>query len=188
MANQLQLPLQRSLWRDQYFTVYGGPYRQRTPGTRGVKMAVEIKEPCDVDCPTVDFAVPERKMFYRALHQTVDLLLAGEPLYVGCMGGVGRTGLMLAVLAKAFGVKRPVEYVRKHYNGHAVETPEQKKFVAQLTITPSIRRKLKALRRKMFWKFWKTNLTRLPVVATEPVKGKDELSQHLDSMYSSKKS
>jgi len=160
MAGPLKIPLNAR----QFFVVTGGPYKQRVAGMRGVKMAVEIKEPFDVDCPTVDFQVPERKMFYRALTKTVDLVLAGEPVYVGCMGGIGRTGLMLAVLAKAFGVKKPVEYVRANYSGHAVETDAQMKFVKQLTITPTIRRRIRKARRWTWLKFWKTNLTKPTLV------------------------
>ena len=57
----------------------------------------------------MDFQVPDRLKLYRGLNKALDLMLAGEPLYVGCMGGKGRTGLFLAVLVKAFGVKKPVE-------------------------------------------------------------------------------
>jgi len=73
------------------------------------------------------------------------------------------------VLAKAFGVKKPVEYVREHYYAHAVETADQYTFVRQFTITPSIKRKLKKLRRWSWLRFWKTNLTRLPEVTHVPV-------------------
>ena len=86
-----------------------------------------------VDIPTVDFQTPDRQTLYRGLSKAIDLILAGEPVYVGCMGGKGRTGLFLAVLAKAFGVKKPVEYVREHYYAHAVETAEQYDFVKQFT-------------------------------------------------------
>lgn len=146
----------------QYFTVTGGPFHDCSPAFKGVKMAKEIKKPCAVDIPTEDFKTPNRLELYRGLHKALDLMLAGEPLYVGCMGGSGRTGLFLAVLAKAFGVKKPVEFVREHYYAHAVETPDQYAFVKKFTITPPMKRKIKQLRRWSWLKFWKTNLTRMP--------------------------
>lgn len=156
MLGQLKLPVNKR----QYFLVVGGPFRDCPSTMKGVKMAKEIQAECAVDIPTVDFQVPDRKLMYRGMHKAMDLLLAGEPLYVGCMGGKGRTGLFLAVMAKAFGVKKPVEYVRANYYAHAVETEQQMKFVKQFTITPPMRRKLKKLRRWSWLKFWKTNLTR----------------------------
>jgi hypothetical protein len=146
----------------QYFVVTGGPFRECPANMSGVKMAAEIKATCAVDIPTQDFRVPDRKLLYRGLNKAVELVLAGEPLYVGCMGGKGRTGLFLAVLAKAFGVKKPVEYVREHYYSHAVETDEQYQFVKKFTITPTLRRKINQHRRWSWLKFWKTNLTRTP--------------------------
>jgi hypothetical protein len=168
---QIRLPVNDS----QYFVLSGGPYRQCPENMRGVKMAMEIKQDCVVDIPTKDYHVPDRLLMYRGMHKALDLILAGEPLYVGCMGGVGRTGLFLSCMAKAFGVKNPVAYVREHYNGHAVETEDQMKFVKRFTITPPMKRKLKLLRRRQRWyfwteAFWKTNLTRMPV---EPIKEAD---------------
>jgi protein-tyrosine phosphatase len=105
-------------------------------------MAQEIKQKCAVDIPTVDFQTPDRKTLYRGLSKAIDLILAGEPVYVGCMGGKGRTGLFLAVLAKAYGIKKPVEFVRANYYAHAVETKDQYDFVKRFTITPPLRRKI----------------------------------------------
>lgn len=154
----LQLPVNTR----QYFVVTGGPFMDCPKTMKGVKMAKEIKQACAVDIPTVDFQCPDRLTLYRGLHKALDLILAGEPVYVGCMGGKGRTGLFLAVLAKAFGIKKPVEYVRTHYYAHAVETAEQYTFVKRFTITPPMKRKLKKLRRWSWLRFWKTNLTRMP--------------------------
>jgi hypothetical protein len=162
MLGQLQVPINKR----QYFVVTGGPFRECPLTMKGVKMAKEIKQPCVIDIPTEDFQTPDRKTLYRGLNKALDLILAGEPVYVGCMGGKGRTGLFLAVLVKAFGVKRPVEYVRAHYYAHAVETKDQYAFVKKFTITPTMKRKVKRLRRWAWLRFWKKNLTRLPPVAT----------------------
>lgn len=158
----LQIPLTKR----QYFTITGGPFMECPKSMKGVKMAKEIKQKCAIDIPTEDFQTPDRLKLYRGLHKAIELVLAGEPLYVGCMGGKGRTGLFLAVLAKAFGVKKPVEFVREHYYAHAVETAEQYAFVKKFTITPPMKRKIKQARRWAWLKFWKRNLTRMPVEAT----------------------
>ena len=50
------------------------------------------------------------------------------------MGGIGRTGLFLAALAKLSGEKDPVAYVRKHYMPHAVETQQQQDFIKNLKV------------------------------------------------------
>jgi protein-tyrosine phosphatase len=56
-----------------------------------------------------------------------------ERVEVGCMGGRGRTGAALACLAVLDGVPadEAVEYVRRHYHPDAVETDEQRQFVAE---------------------------------------------------------
>jgi protein-tyrosine phosphatase len=105
----------------------------------GVKMAEEIEAPCNVDIPTRDYDTPSLKKLDAGLKRTVKAILAGKQVYIGCMGGMGRTGLFLAILAKAFGVEAPVEYVRKHYYKHAVETKEQYRFVREYQIPASIR-------------------------------------------------
>ena len=55
-----------------------------------------------------------------------------ERVEVGCMGGRGRTGTALACIAVLDGVPagQAVEYVRRHYHPDAVETEQQRQFVA----------------------------------------------------------
>lgn len=134
----------------EVYTVWGGPYRNRPESMAGVKMAVEIKEACDVDVPTRDFNVPDQGDLIRGLAQTVNLLLDGKTVYVGCMGGIGRTGLFLAALAKLSGVEDPVAYVREHYIPHAVETDQQQRFIRDLDLSELRRRVLSAL----WWRRW----------------------------------
>ena len=152
----LKLPLK---W-GKYYTIYGGPYHDCPAAIIGVKMAAEITKTCVVDIPTQDFKTPDRKLLYRGVAQALDFILAGEPLYVGCMGGKGRTGLMLAIIAKTFGVVNPIGYVRKNYYAHAVETRDQEAFVKSYIPTPTMRIKLRKARRKNMLKFWKSNLTK----------------------------
>jgi protein-tyrosine phosphatase len=62
-------------------------------------------------------------VFHRAKH--------GARVEVGCIGGLGRTGTVLACMAILAGVAPgdAVEWVRDHYDPAAVETPEQEDWV-----------------------------------------------------------
>jgi len=121
--------------------VIGGPYmrfvdRQQTRlPLVGVLMAEELR---DVDytifVPTRDFSIPLMRLFRKGLMQSIAQMAIGNQLYVGCMGGIGRTGLFLAGLAKIMGVEDPVGYVREHYIPHAVETEAQKDFIRALKV------------------------------------------------------
>ncbi|HEY0819767.1 MAG TPA: protein-tyrosine phosphatase family protein [Rhizobacter sp.] len=130
-------------------TVTGGPFDyspQLSPETLTVKLAKEINLPCDVDLPIRDFSTPNIQLAELALRSAIRAIKNGRPVYVGCMAGQGRTGLFLALLVKvaqdyelrwgenpedAADLLPPVEYVRKHYYAHAVETAGQYAFVNQ---------------------------------------------------------
>jgi len=124
----------------RYFTVYGGPYLNRPTSMVGVKMAMEIHAACDVDVPTMDFNVPPLPVLFQGLEQTIPHLVAGKPIYVGCYGGIGRTGLFLAALAKLWGEKDPVAYVRAHYLAHAVETEAQQGYIRNLLFPKNLQK------------------------------------------------
>ena len=71
-----------------------------------------------------DFGVPER--FEEAVDQicqTFDRAHRGEHVEVGCAGGIGRTGTILACMAVLACVPKAkaVEWVRKNYSPYAVE-------------------------------------------------------------------
>jgi hypothetical protein len=115
--------------------IFGGPYFHKPERMAGVKMAVEIDLPCDISVPTRDYSVPNEKDLRAGLVAAVDLLAAGRELYAGCYGGIGRTGLFMACMAKAARVPDPVAWVRQTYNPHAVETPEQQAFVKAFDVS-----------------------------------------------------
>lgn len=135
MRGSIQLPVLFG----SYFTVAGGPYMRMPRGFVGVKMAEEIDAPCEVDLPVRDFCIPSHEAAAKALCEVVGLVVRGKPLYVGCMGGIGRTGLMLALLAKAWGIENPVQFVRSAYYGHAVETKEQQQFIQDFVVPHEVR-------------------------------------------------
>lgn len=146
----------------KYFMVYGGPFLECPDEATGVCMAQELvyaADDNDVVIPTRDFSTPLRSQLDAGLNKAVDLILKGEPVYVGCMGGRGRTGLFLAVLAKAFGVCNPVECVRANYYAHAVETPEQYRYVTKYEVPEEVLKKIKRAKFKAKFR-WKKSLTR----------------------------
>jgi len=134
--------------------IYGGPYRARPTNTYNICMAAEIDEPADIRVETRDFSVPDTEELLAALKGGLLALGARRQVFVGCMGGIGRTGLYLAAMAKVLGEKYPVIYVRENYLSHAVETKEQMRFINELDVSSL---KLTALAAKvghalLFWK------------------------------------
>jgi protein-tyrosine phosphatase len=82
-----------------------------------------------------DFDVPQITTdVNNALEKTIWAALTGKDVFVGCMGGWGRTGLFLALIAKTLGVKDPVQFVRSNYTPHAVETKEQMAYVKEFDV------------------------------------------------------
>jgi len=120
--------------------VVGGPYLDKPTHYLGIKMAKEIEAPCQVNIPTADFSVPDVKQLRRGLLQALALMAQDKDLYVGCMGGIGRTGLFLAALAKVMKAgghlrdRDPIEYVREEYLSTALETREQQHFINTLFV------------------------------------------------------
>lgn len=164
MLGTLILPLRKG----REFTVIGGPFtmhQDRYAMCIGVKMAAEINRQCDINIPTIDFSVPSLEHLDVGLERAVDAILNGKPVYVGCMAGRGRTGLFMSILAKSFGIERPVEYVRANYYSHAVETPEQYDFVMGYKIPEVVQRRIKLARLLSYVTFWRKNpLTNLSAV------------------------
>lgn len=120
--------------------VYGGSYYNKPEDIAGVKMAMEIDLPCDVDIPTADFNVPDKGDFTMGIQQALELLLKKGEIYVGCMGGIGRTGLAIAGILKLYdktyvgGMGSPTYYrdrVRRDVNHHAIETKQQLDYLGE---------------------------------------------------------
>lgn len=79
-----------------------------------------------------DFRLPRDRA--RAIELIKDLhrrALAGEAVEVACLGGVGRTGTVMACVAVLSGVpaEEAVAWTRAHYHPKAVETPWQRRWV-----------------------------------------------------------
>jgi hypothetical protein len=85
----------------------------------------EVMEWPDLGVPSAprEAAAQIRDAFIRAK--------AGERVEVGCLGGRGRTGTVLACMAVLAGVSaaEAVTWVRSNYDAAAVETPQQEEWV-----------------------------------------------------------
>ena len=84
-----------------------------------------------------DFGVPDanvEKEVRAAMKKVLTGLLRGDRMYVGCMGGIGRTGTFLALLVKVLGSGFPVEYVRSEYLYFAVETAAQEAYIENFNV------------------------------------------------------
>ena len=153
MKSNGKLPIKLG-WAGAYrsFEITGGPFDNfvQAEGRFGVCVRAEpVRRPhAGVTLPIHDFSVPRMPkdqvdcVIQRALGEALD----GKEVYVGCMGGWGRTGLFLALLAKVCGEATPILYVRTHYTPRAVETAEQQAYVDGFDVG--------ALRRWLFWETW----------------------------------
>ncbi len=135
-------------------SVYGGPYKM-IPPDQSYDMGVCLLEheppaqtwrgmkPCNqLHMPIRDFSVPKVEQVEETLLKIAYAIGRGRKVYIGCMGGRGRTGLFMACLLKAAGVKDdPVGQARLRYSSHAVETKEQEAWVRDWNPSPRWRRK-----------------------------------------------
>lgn len=131
--------------------IVGGPYDSfaAAPDHFGVCVRAERAATKDKDVwlPIADFSVPAETSYpvmLEGITDTVAAAMAGKFVYVGCMGGWGRTGLFLCLLAKAAGIKDPIAFIRANYTPHAVETKSQEAYVKNFDVRP-LRLKLMAL-------------------------------------------
>ena len=121
--------------------LHGGPFRAKPEGFFGVSMAAEIepKDSLDLHVEVPDFGIPaeDRISVAMAMITAACALSHGQDTYVGCMGGQGRTGIFMALMARAaYGMTGPeaIHFVREHYLPHAVETAEQEAYVANFVL------------------------------------------------------
>jgi hypothetical protein len=83
-----------------------------------------------IDWP--DFGVPaSAETAAGQIQRAFTRALRGEHVEVGCHGGIGRTGTVLACMAVLAGVPPAgsVAWVRAAYNPYAIETPDQEQWV-----------------------------------------------------------
>ena len=84
----------------------------------------------------VMFCIPDMKtpadfeQFDNMINWIQDKINDGKIVHVGCLGGHGRTGMVLSALAyKMLGIEDAITYVRENYCEEAVETMSQVKWL-----------------------------------------------------------
>ncbi len=111
--------------------VYGGSIYDELPD---VDMIIELHEPRANNCifiPIEDFGVPDLPTeFWQQLYEKIQ---SYDRVMVRCLGGHGRTGMVLAILAGLGGVEYPCRFIRKNYCKYAIETEKQKEYVKRIT-------------------------------------------------------
>lgn len=151
-------------WRGEpiHLRLYGGPYRNKPEHLPGICMAKELNHlPHEISCRTADFQTPHEDSMRLAIYMLLDACLwqdyndsrlGPQEWYVGCAGGIGRTGLFLACFAKIAKMltleaeqrdedpdKLPasdIDYralVRNLYHQRAIETEDQNGFLNRFT-------------------------------------------------------
>lgn len=119
--------------------LHAGPTREMPEGYRLIRCAEEIPvavEDVAYDLGAKDFEILPKDAVMFSLPDILSDLEDGRPLFVGCMGGTGRTGTLLAILVAqhpAFTGEMAVAYIRQVYKPHAVETPEQREQVERFS-------------------------------------------------------
>lgn len=81
-----------------------------------------------------DFGIPaSREDAEQQIKHAFELAREGKNVEIGCLGGIGRTGTVLACMAVLAGVpaNEAVAWVRHNYSSYAVEEPEQEEWVLQ---------------------------------------------------------
>lgn len=83
--------------------------------------------------PIMDMHAPaDPASFMKLIEWLAVQLAANKKIHLGCIGGHGRTGTVLAALVKHMtGNVNAIEYVRKNYCEKAVESASQIKFLNQ---------------------------------------------------------
>lgn len=115
------------------------PYTRDPVPTFGLYLDQRWAPPWDhAHLPWVDFGVPDAAALRIALEDVVDRTRRGEHVEIGCLGGHGRTGTALACLAVLTGTPpdEAVAWIRATYCEKAVETDEQRAFVAVFSPEP----------------------------------------------------
>jgi len=116
------------------------PYTCDEPPSFGLYLDEHWAPPWDhAHLPWVDFGVPDSSELRVALEDVLVRARRGERVEVGCLGGHGRTGTALACLAILAGAPpaEAVAWVRAAYCERAVETDEQRAFVAAFRQDPN---------------------------------------------------
>lgn len=80
--------------------------------------------------PIPNMGVPNLKKLHKLVDAIVDALEQGKDVHVGCIGGHGRTGLVLACVVKRLEKRDDaIHWLRQYYCPKAVESEAQVQFL-----------------------------------------------------------
>ena len=85
----------------------------------------------DIDFHINDGGVPsDAKNFIHMIDWLIAKLLEGKKIHIGCIGGHGRTGIVVsAIVCKSMQIEDAITWTRNNYCPKAVETLEQVDFL-----------------------------------------------------------
>ena len=85
--------------------------------------------------PIEDKSVPKNKVqLYRLLDDLCDEIHKNKKIVLHCNAGLGRSGLIAALICKKLGVsENPISYIREHRPG-CIETKDQEKMISLLDL------------------------------------------------------
>lgn len=117
--------------------IFGGSFFDApdSPYVLKINLMAEAPLPCDIYIPIADYSVPSKPDAFIQAFETIRH--SDEDVYVGCYGGMGRTGLFMSCFLKYIGEPNPLETVRRDYNPHAVETQSQVEFLESFPVAPT---------------------------------------------------
>jgi hypothetical protein len=124
---------------DKTYTIYGGACGDPIHKNLDIYVALDHSTAHDTQAypwngsrqfiyfPITDMSVPkDAEEFTRMISWLADQIHGGKSVHVGCLGGHGRTGMVLAAVVKVMsGEADAITYVRNHYCKKAVETTAQ---------------------------------------------------------------
>lgn len=121
------------LFLDQSFpyVILAGPFSNKPINVRGLCLdEMYYFDNEDWLYHIKDFGIPKDPEKFRDILLEIHRYGCEHKLiYIGCRGGLGRTGVALACLLKLIGVENPIGVVRTMYNMKAVETTGQVAFI-----------------------------------------------------------
>lgn len=109
--------------------MFGGPFVKAPTSDEflTINLMAEMPLPSDIYLPIKDYSCPtDLNRMFEIFEQ---IKKSEKDVYVGCFGGIGRTGLFMSCFLKYLGYNNPIDIVREDYHPHAVETEEQRSFV-----------------------------------------------------------
>lgn len=124
----------RFFGRDRY--IRGGPFDAFCPPAIGVCLESRSRNASQalIALPIADYGSPEPDALADGLLALLREMRAAPslPVYIGCRAGLGRTGMLIAAMAKLAGQRDPIGWTRRHYDLRAVETAAQEQGVAAM--------------------------------------------------------